>query len=129
MTNTCHTCSPACLTCQGPTVDDCIECNYMNGYGNSNGGQGLCSLVVCSNGMYMDIDYTSKKALCKYCYATCSKCTKYGDDICITCKKGFFPFPSSKAGFLKCLTCSQINSGLYTKEDGAVEVNLYLVIF
>eukprot|EP00826_Nyctotherus_ovalis_P022710 TRINITY_DN17552_c0_g1_i1.p1 TRINITY_DN17552_c0_g1~~TRINITY_DN17552_c0_g1_i1.p1 ORF type:complete len:102 (-),score=25.40 TRINITY_DN17552_c0_g1_i1:6-281(-) len=60
--SSCKPCSKACLTCYGPTSSQCLECNYLKGYGR-NKDREECYLMVCTEGMYLAaVSYTHLRA-------------------------------------------------------------------
>ena len=118
-TRICKKCHFACRTCKGSTIHDCIICNFLLGFGRANGDVGDCLLMICVNGMYLNIDVEANKASCKNCYKSCSTCTNYGEDECIQCIQGTQPFSSLVPNRLTCLSCSDMSKGYYTKQDGS----------
>lgn len=114
---TCKACYFACRTCNGPTIHDCIICNFLLGYGRGPAG-GDCLMMICTNSMFLDIDIVANKAYCKNCYKSCATCSDYGPNNCISCNPGYQAYPSPIANRVQCLTCADMNTGYYALPDG-----------
>jgi proprotein convertase subtilisin/kexin type 5 len=89
--NECEICAEGCLTCNGPTLNDCQSCN--SSYNGSQMyykyiGEDTCA-TTCPRGQYInsDIDYR-----CQQCYFLCQACVTRADN-CVEsegCPNGFF---------------------------------------
>jgi len=119
-TNKCEKCHYSCLTCYGPSSRECILCNFVVGYGRTEPGKGECLMLMCTDDMYLDIDYKTYIASCKPCHSTCKTCKGEGSNSCKECKPGLKAEPSDKGEmFVSCKTCEMINPNYYTASDGS----------
>ena len=114
----CKVCFYSCLTCKGPTKDDCIICNYAKGFGRSKSEVGECYMLLCMDGMFLKIDYEANKASCDSCDSSCRTCDDASPDSCIECMKGLRSFSSGIPNRLTCKTCAQYSAGVFTNSQG-----------
>lgn len=83
----CSKCSEACLGCAGPRNSQCLECNFLEGYGKSASDD--CQKVFCTEGTYIDIDAEKRLATCVPCNFNCKSCSN--SYSCTECKPAFIP--------------------------------------
>jgi len=118
-TNTCEKCHYSCLTCYGPSSRECILCNFALGFGRTGSGKGECYMLLCTDNMYLNIDYNENIASCKRCHETCKTCKDETANACTECKTGLKVAPSDKGdNYVLCQTCEMLNSKYYTAPDG-----------
>jgi len=116
----CKKCAEGCLTCSGPTNNECKLCNFLNGYSfkNIDMSNGECIKTECADGYYLLIDAIMNKTYCNQCDKACKKCNGKGPDHCQECNARY-KFYQSKAGNNSvCMTCEEASQGYYTASDG-----------
>ena len=118
----CLSCNRACNNCYGPSSKECIDCNYIDGYGKASGKVGECYLITCSDGMYLNIDEIEKLAVCLPCNNTCASCSGGGGYDCIKCADGYIKIIQSNGKTL-CTTCPE---GFVMTSKGKCKGNFYL---
>ena len=81
-----YRCDPTCLTCSGPSSNQCISC------------YSLATLLAtkkcsCDNPYYADITTNCLRApctVCTQCYTGCNSCTDGSATSCTSCQTDFF---------------------------------------
>jgi len=117
-TQKCEDCHFSCLTCTGPSNTECVECNFIKGYGRTNDYQSReCILQACEIGTFLYTDYERKSATCVKCHESCLNCIGPEKSDCLECKPGF-KIISDFQNRVKCLSCNEINPGFNLGSDG-----------
>jgi len=113
----CEPCHFSCLTCSGPSKNDCLLCNYEQGFNRTEKDSGQCLMTFCPDGFYLKIDKLVQIARCEECHSSCKTCLSFGAENCTLCKIGLTPYPANIEGFFRCKTCSEISPGFGTTSD------------
>ncbi|THV05670.1 hypothetical protein K435DRAFT_744555 [Dendrothele bispora CBS 962.96] len=77
---TCTTCHPDCLTCSGPSFNQCSSCPSSRPVLSNDG---RC-LPTCSKSQFFDKTSSS----CQSCHESCDTCFGSGKDECLSCSNG-----------------------------------------
>lgn len=116
-TRTCDDCSISCLTCYGPSNNECIKCNYLEKYYRS--ASGACEVLSCQERTYLYINFEEEKVECLDCNEYCLTCNGGNKTDCLECNRGYLSFPgNSRTGNVICKTCEEVNVGYYTDANG-----------
>ncbi len=122
-TRRCSVCAYPCYTCSGPTDNDCLVCNFAQGYSRSGGGK-RCYSLVCVDGTYLRIDAEARLASCPDCNSRCQTCVGPQKDDCLMCKQGYFQTKavsayngSANTSRVGCQTCGEMAEGFIETKD------------
>ena len=103
ISKTCKNCSNACYSCNGPTENDCIVCNFLKGYGKINEDSGTCTHIVCTNGYYLYKNTITNTSQCMKCDKSCLTCKAGGPLDCINCKPGYMSINLHETHTVQCV--------------------------
>lgn len=123
-TRTCIACDISCLECYGPSNKNCLVCDYFNKYGRSEENNAECTLIVCTDQMYLNINEVDKVAECLECHRTCKKCIGGGRKDCLECEANLLAAPGNTEETFLCKTCEERKVGYYTDVDGSCKGKL-----
>lgn len=83
--NSCNTCDPACVTCNGPTSYSCLSC-IGSSYLLTNSTGGYC-LTACPTSGYIQVGTN-----CQTCDPTCNTCNGVSANQCSNCSTNYYEY-------------------------------------
>ena len=109
VTRICEPCHQICKTCRGPNHDQCIICNFVEGYVKKEKAYiSGCLKLYCSEGYFEEI-LLSGKHVCTKCHETCFQCFGKLHTQCLICPKEKISIVN-ELGMI-CTTCQDIHPG------------------
>ena len=99
--NTCLSCHASCLTCNGPTQNNCTSCSVGQSLSES-----ICVVIICNRGEY----YNKKRRACDKCNILCKECNNSPKE-CIDCPEG------RALNIDKCVECSEADPRLAAPQE------------
>ena len=90
----CLSCSYQCLSCVGPSGQECTQCNTPYSLASNNNTYGECISSCLNLSYYYDILSSS----CIKCDLSCSSCINYTETGCTSCAQGYMTLEDNSTG-------------------------------
>ena len=116
LTRKCELCHYTCVTCLGPSKNQCTSCDETQGYMKLERDYGVCQLITCGENQFFNPNLLK----CVNCDSSCGLCDKQGN--CTECKKGLI---ASLSPELNKTVCSGCPKGYKMGKDGICKGNSF----
>ena len=106
----CQRCSYICKSCVGPGREDCVICNYVEGFVKEEREYvSGCIEIYCSKRYFEEI-LENLSHVCTLCHSSCEECSGASAGECLTCPNSHTQVVTTLGIF--CNSCEEIHPGL-----------------